>query len=53
MVRGFAKDAIAFGYPDVAEDLLLARGAAEIPAGRDAGPLDSTDCAIAAALAKA
>jgi N-acetylmuramoyl-L-alanine amidase len=51
-MAGFRADAMAFGYPDVADDLLL--GAVRLrfrPSAR--GALDATDCAIAAALARA
>ncbi len=46
----FRADAMAFGYPDVADDLLLETVRLRFrPNAR--GPLDATDCAIAAALA--
>jgi N-acetylmuramoyl-L-alanine amidase len=48
----FRADAIAFGYPDVAEELLLDAVRLRFRPGAT-GPLDATDCAIAAALAKA
>jgi len=48
----FRAHAMAFGYPDVADDLLLETVRLRFrPAAR--GPLDATDCAIAAALAHA
>jgi N-acetylmuramoyl-L-alanine amidase len=48
----FRADALAFGYPDVADDLLLHAVRLRFRPGTS-GPLDSTDCAIAAALARA
>ena len=48
----FRADAMAFGYPDVADDLLLDAVRLRFRPGAT-GALDRTDCAIAAALAKA
>jgi N-acetylmuramoyl-L-alanine amidase len=51
-MAGFRADALAFGYPDVADDLLLETVRLRFrPTAR--GSLDGTDCAIVAALAGA
>ncbi len=51
-MAGFRADAMAFGYPDVEDDLLLETVRLRFrPNAR--GPLDATDCEIAAALARA
>jgi N-acetylmuramoyl-L-alanine amidase len=48
----FRRDVLTFGYPDVEEDLLVQAIRLRFrPAAT--GPLDATDCAIAAALARA
>jgi N-acetylmuramoyl-L-alanine amidase len=51
-IARFRKDAITFGYPDVADDLLLQAVRLRFRPGAR-GPLDSTDCVIAAGLAQA
>lgn len=45
----FRHDAVAFGYPDIGEALLLQAFRLRFRPGAQ-GPLDATDCALAAAL---